>query len=101
MLTAVIAAMLVVGCGSTSSSSTGSLDGKKITNQTGNKSVTVEAVDNIFEAAYIAVSAGTTVTFDNTGRNRHNVISVDDGFESIETRSTAGDSVKVRSSTSR
>lgn len=82
LVPAVFAAVLVVGCGSSSSSSTGNLDGKKLAKETGRKSVTVEAQDNVFEAQYTSVSGGTEVTFKNTGHNRHNVISVGDGFKS-------------------
>ncbi|MBK6857737.1 MAG: cupredoxin domain-containing protein [Microthrixaceae bacterium] len=47
--------------------------------------VTVQARDNIFVKPYIEVRAGTTVTFNNRGRNQHNVLAVpEDRFESIE-----------------
>lgn len=94
LVPAALAAALVVGCGSSSSSSTGSLDGKKITKETGKKSVTIEAQDNVFVAQYTSVSGGTTVTFDNTGHNRHNVISVGDGFKSSNLLE-GGDTYKV------
>lgn len=94
LVPAVLTIALLVGCGSSSSSSTGDLDGKKLADETGRTSVTIEAQDNIFEAEYTEVSSGTTVTFDNTGHNRHNVISVGDGFTSSKLLE-GGDSYKV------
>lgn len=77
---AVVAAVLVVACGSSSGSSTGSLTGEKIQKETGHEAVNVDAVDNAFEPKFTSVSKGTTVTFENAGHNKHNVVSVGDGF---------------------
>lgn len=85
----------LVGCGSDGSSSGADLSGKNFDNEQGKRAVTVDLVDNKFEPAYVTVSTGTTVTFDNTGHNRHNVISVEDGFESITSPFTGGESHKV------
>lgn len=74
-----LATVVLVGCGGESSSS-GDLSGKKFENEQGKKSVTVDAVDNNFVAPYITVSTGTTVTFINEGRNKHNVLWVGDTF---------------------
>ena len=82
LVPAALCAVLVVGCGSSSSTSTGDLDGKKLSKETGRQAVTIDAADNVFEAQYTSVSAGTTVTFKNAGHNRHNVISVGEGFKS-------------------
>ena len=46
---------------------------------TADDDVTVQARDNSFIKQNIEVKAGTTVTFDNRGRNIHNVIPVTDG----------------------
>ena len=53
--------------------------------KTGEDAVTVQARDNTFLPAYIVVKAGTPITFDNTGRNDHNVLpSIPDQFEPID-----------------
>lgn len=39
--------------------------------------VTVDAIDNDFEPKHLLVKAGTKVTFDNVGRNLHDVIPTD------------------------
>ena len=83
------------GCGSDSSSSGVDLSAKKFENEQGKRAVTVNLVDNKFVPAYVTVSAGTTVTFDNTGHNRHNIISVEDGFESIASPLGGGESHEV------
>jgi plastocyanin len=51
---------------------------------TGQAEVVIEARDNKFEAKYVIVSPGTRITFDNKGRNPHNVVPVaKDQFETI------------------
>jgi len=75
-----LGAVVLVACGGSGGTSTGSLKGEKIESETGRKAVTVEAVDNAFDPKFSSVSKGTTVTFENTGHNPHNVISVGDGF---------------------
>ena len=77
-----LAVALLVACGSSSGASTGSLSGQKLRTETGHRSVTIEAVDNVFDPKFSSVSTGTTVTFRNAGHNKHNVISVGDGFGS-------------------
>lgn len=79
LVPAALAAAIVVGCGS-SSPSTGNLDGKQFDQQTGKKSVTIDAADNVFQAPYTEISKGTTVTFKNAGHNEHNVVSVGSAF---------------------
>ena len=73
---------LLVACGSNGGPSTGSLSGQKISNETGARAVTIGAADNAFDPQFSSVSAGTTVTFRNTGHHPHNVISVGHGFRS-------------------
>ena len=41
--------------------------------------VTVDARDNTFDGQYVEVKAGTPVTFDNLGRNVHNVVPTEEG----------------------
>lgn len=92
-----IAAVLAVGllalagCGdddpaeSTGTTEAAEDDDRDLADLTGQDEVTVQARDNVFELPDIRVSAGTTVRFENKGRNDHNVVPVDDGaFEAIE-----------------
>jgi plastocyanin len=46
---------------------------------TGQASVVIEARDNTFVPQYAVVSPGTEITFENRGRNPHNVIAVEAG----------------------
>jgi plastocyanin len=94
LIPAALCAALVVGCGSSSSTSTGNLDGKKLAKETGRQAVTIDAADNVFEAQYTSVSPGTTVTFKNAGHNEHNVISVGGGFKDAKLLQP-GDTYKV------
>lgn len=55
------------------------LSAEEFTDLTGDSSVTVQARDNSFVKPYIEVSAGTKVTFDNKGRNIHDVVPTTDG----------------------
>lgn len=53
--------------------------------ETGKDAVVVQARDNVFLSESITISAGTEVTFENRGRNEHNVIPVEEGaFTEIE-----------------
>jgi plastocyanin len=53
---------------------------------TGKSEITIDAKDNKFDPQFVTVSPGTKVTFDNVGRNPHNVIAVDkEQFESVPT----------------
>ncbi len=61
------------------------MDEGDIKDETGESEVTVDSRDNVFKPKYIEVTAGTTVTFDNVGRNVHNVLPVEEGaFTPIE-----------------
>ena len=40
----------------------------------GTATATITAIDNNFEAQTTTVTAGTTITFENGGRNTHNVV---------------------------
>jgi plastocyanin len=53
---------------------------------TGESEVLIEAKDNKFAPQFVTVSPGTKVTFENKGRNPHNVIPVvDDQFPTVPT----------------
>jgi plastocyanin len=79
-----IALLLVSGCSSskddgssattTEKTSSSSSDGTKYVDLTAQPKVVVKAVDNNFEQQFIEVKKGTTVTFQNDGRNRHDVV---------------------------
>ncbi len=73
----------LAACGSSGTSV--DLSGRDFTDHTGESRFTIDAVDNNFRPEYVEVTAGTKVTFENVGRNRHNVIAIDDGFTTIET----------------
>ena len=56
--------------------------------QTGQDEVVIQVRDNSFVGQHVTVSSGTTVTFDNRGRNPHNAVPVDDGaFDEVPTES--------------
>ncbi|MGB3410247.1 MAG: plastocyanin/azurin family copper-binding protein [Microthrixaceae bacterium] len=90
----VCALILVSGCGSSDASAkasdkaSGASDTEETVNwtdKTGQGAVEIDARDNSFNAKFVTVSPGTKVTFDNKGRNPHNVIAVDKGkFETVE-----------------
>jgi plastocyanin len=84
VLTVFVAAIAVmsiaVGCGEDTDTSAGvELSDKTFELWTGKGSVVVAARDNAFTPPYVEVSRGTVVTFQNEGRNPHNVVPVDDG----------------------
>jgi plastocyanin len=92
---AALATIVLAGCGSQSLSSTDTtaapaavgpdLSAVTFEDETGQPSVQVDALDNVFKAEHVEVSAGTAVTFRNDGRNSHNVIPVDGAeFTAIE-----------------
>ena len=82
-----LAAALVAACGGSSSSSSVDLSGTPFENRRGDATLTVDAADNVFRPKYVTVRAGTKITFDNVGRNLHNVVSVDDAFVAVDTAS--------------
>ena len=90
---AVVVALGAAACGDDGGSGGGDASAdlpavadSEYTDKTGEDAVTVQARDNSFVAQYITVTAGTEVTFDNRGRNPHNVISVESGaFADIPT----------------
>jgi plastocyanin len=55
---------------------------------TGQDEVVIQVRDNSFVGQHVTVSAGTTVTFDNRGRNPHNAVPVESGaFAEVPTHS--------------
>ena len=102
MLAAAALALVLPSCAKASpSSSTTPLPSVKAsdyTDLTGRSSVKIVVVDNSFQPQYARISAGTTVTFRNAGRNPHNVISVNAGqFTDVPTDKFApGASVVVK-----
>jgi plastocyanin len=76
---------LVAGCGGDDSSGGSSFDDQDFVDETGSSALTIDAVDNNFRPQWVEISAGTTVTFENRGRNVHNVLPAeDDAFAPIE-----------------
>ncbi len=93
-----VVAVLAAGCsddGSSSESGSGAKDptadlpkveDSEFVDMTGESEVTIEAKDNKFEPQFVTVSPGTKVTFENKGRNPHNVIPVDTSeFDAVPT----------------
>lgn len=54
------------------------------TDETGQASVQVDALDNVYKPEFLEISAGTEVTFRNDGRNDHNVIPTAGNFTAIQ-----------------
>lgn len=53
---------------------------------TGKSAITIDAKDNVFDPQFVTVSPGTKITFENVGRNPHNVIPVDKAqFDAVPT----------------
>jgi plastocyanin len=78
-LVALAAATLSISACSGGSSSTYELPaGETWVRQDGDE-VLVEARDNVYVPQFIEVKKGTTITWENTGRNRHNVLPDDAG----------------------
>lgn len=87
--TAVALVLLAAGCGGdapATSSTSVDLSDKNFSLKTSRRDVEVGALDNQFTPPYIEIKRGTTVTFENDGRNPHNVVPANDGaFTPIET----------------
>jgi plastocyanin len=87
LLSAVLVLVAVTaGCGGSDSGSSSGQSGttvnvpaSKFSNETGKRSVDIAATDNDFTPVYVIVSADTKVTWNNQGRNAHNVVPVDKG----------------------
>ncbi len=84
-----LAVLAVPACGNSESSSSTTLPPvpeSDYVDQTGKAEITIQAVDNSYRSQYTKVSPGTKVTFENRGRNPHNVIAVQEGqFTDIPT----------------
>lgn len=86
----VVVTLLAVGCGDDNSGGESAAEGlpevaaSEFVDMTGESEIVIDAKDNVFETQFVTVSPGTKVTFENAGRNPHNVIPVDKSqFESI------------------
>src|SRR4051812_11594557 len=86
-LTLTLAAVVMAsGCGSDSGTRRASAQGTSGTLapvQSG--AVKISAIDNFFKADAVTVTAGSTVTWTNAGRNDHNVRPSDGGSFGVET----------------
>jgi plastocyanin len=91
VLVVMVPAVSLAACGGDSDSGSGSgttvdVPASKFESQTGKRSVGIDAADNTFEASYVTVSTGTKVTWENVGRNAHNVVPVNkDEFTGVTT----------------
>ena len=77
-IAAIIAVGLAIAACSSSASSYTLPKGEKWAAESGDD-VTVDARDNVYVEQFIEVKKGTTITWENTGRNRHNVLPDDEG----------------------
>ena len=87
LLALVAAAFALAGCGGDKpgSGAIGSLSDSRFVSQIGRTDVDITVVDNAFDPRYIKISAGTTLTFNNTGRNAHNIVPVEvDAFKGVD-----------------
>lgn len=85
-----LAVLAAPACGNSSSSTSTTplppVPASDYADQTGKAEITIQAVDNSYRTQYTKVSPGTKVTFENRGRNPHNVIAVKEGqFTDIPT----------------
>lgn len=83
-----VGALLLAGCGADKAASATSNDATSTSDapagaQSG--AVAVTAVDNSFKAETVTVTAGSTITWTNVGRNDHNVKPVDAGDFGVDT----------------
>lgn len=66
------------------------VDDSEFVDHTGEATLKVDAADNTFEPPFVEISPGTEVTWENVGRNEHNVTPVEDGsFEGVDTEQFA------------
>ncbi len=84
------------GSGKSGSTTGTTVDPASYTDKTAEQTVTIDARDDLFTPQYTKIRAGTTVVFENAGRNQHNVISADGSFSDVETDAFApGRKVRV------
>jgi plastocyanin len=80
-------------CGSGSSKNgptTGTtVDPASYIDKTAARIVTIDARDDLFTPQYTKIRAGTTVIFENGGRNPHNIVSADGAFRDVESTAFA------------
>ncbi|MCZ7529147.1 MAG: plastocyanin/azurin family copper-binding protein [Acidimicrobiia bacterium] len=78
-------ALLVGACGGDDSGDGASSDKVPVptedaVNETESTEVAVAATDNVFNPETVTVSAGTTITWANGGRNDHNIVDASEGW---------------------
>lgn len=62
------------------------VDDSEFVDLTGESVLRVDAADNTFDPQFVEISPGTEVTWENVGRNEHNVTPVEeDSFEGVAT----------------
>ena len=84
------------GSGKSGSTTATTVDPASYVDKTTERSVTIEARDDVFIPQYAKIHVGTTVIFKNAGRNQHNVISAESrSTTSRPTRSRTGAKVRV------
>jgi plastocyanin len=71
--------LVLAGCGDDEPAPVDTGAGKTFVDGTGRDEVVVAVRDNAFVAPYLTVSAGTTITFENRGRNQHDVVPSEEG----------------------
>ncbi|HUI48352.1 MAG TPA: plastocyanin/azurin family copper-binding protein [Acidimicrobiia bacterium] len=83
--------VVLTGCGSNSGAKSGSgttaatINPAQYVDKTSSRTVTIAARDDFFTPQFTKIRKGTTVVFENDGRNDHNVVSADDTFTNIGT----------------
>jgi plastocyanin len=97
VLLAALVSLPSCGSGSGTSGSTKgtTVDPASYTDRTAARTVTIDARDDLFVPQYTKIRAGTTVVFENAGRNPHDVFSVDGSFPDVRA-DTFAPGMKVR-----
>jgi plastocyanin len=100
LVVAFAALVLLASCGSntkqSASATTTTPTAPTYVDKTAQTTVTITARDDFFTPQFVKVRAGTTIVFENTGHNEHNVISGDGSFANVETDAFApGETAKV------
>jgi plastocyanin len=94
-----VASAFVAGCGSSpgkgASGPGTAVDPAAYTDRTTARTVTIDARDDLFAPQYTKVRVGTTVVFENGGRNPHNVVFADGAFPNVDSSAFAP-GMKVR-----
>src|SRR5215472_4738772 len=84
-LSFVAAVAVLPACGSSSASTKPAAAPVQYVDKTSERTVTITARDDFFTPQFTKVRAGTTVVFENDGRNEHNLVSSDNAFARFDT----------------